>query len=378
MKILEVSNLFSPLHGGSAEVPYRLSRELARKGHQVAVYTSNFKLQREYLALDPRIDFHAFKTWLSPAAFQVTPGLINGIKRKIKDTDIIHLHNYRTFQNIIVHHYTGKYGVPYVLQAHGSLPRIISRKVLKQVYDNLWGYRLLKDAARVIAVTPAEAEQYRGMGISENKIEIVPHGVDLAEFADLPQRGEFRSKYGLDSDQRIVLYLGRVHEIKGLDILAQAFADLAENMSDTRLVIAGPDDGYLSALKKLTADLGIADRVLFTGPLYGQEKLKAYVDADVYVLPSVYEIFGITVLEACACGTPVIVTDCCGIAGAIDGQAGLVIPHDKDRLLDALQHLLNDDKLRQKFGERGKALVQEKFDWEKIAGQVERIYQDIL
>ena len=184
MKILEVSNFFSPVHGGSAEVPYRLSQELVKKGHQVAIYTSDFKLQREYLTLDPQINFQAFNTWLSLAGFQVTPGLISKAKAKIKNIDIIHLHNYRTFQNIVVHHYARKYGAPYVLQAHGSLPRIISRKILKQVYDNLWGYGLLKDAARVIAVTPAEAEQYQSIGINENKIEIVPHGVDLAEFAN--------------------------------------------------------------------------------------------------------------------------------------------------------------------------------------------------
>jgi glycosyltransferase involved in cell wall biosynthesis len=268
--------------------------------------------------------------------------------------------------------------MPYVLQAHGSLPRIVSRKMLKKLYDSLWGYRLLKDAARVIAVTPAEAEQYQAMGINENKIKIVPHGIDLTEFADLPQRGEFREKYGLGEEQRIILYLGRVHKIKGLDLLAQAFADLARNKNDVRLVVAGPNDGYLTELSKLTTDLEINDRVIFTGPLYEQDKLKAYVDADIYVLPSVYEIFGITVLEACACGTPVIVTDRCGIAGAIDGQAGLVVPYDKNRLKNAREQLLNDDKLRQKFGEQGKALAREKFNWEKAGEEVERIYQENL
>ncbi len=119
----------------------------------------------------------------------------------------------------------------------------------------------------------------------------------------------------------------------------------------------------------------ISDRVLFTGPLYGQEKLQAYVDASVYVLPSSYEIFGITILEALACGTPVVVTDRCGIADIINQQAGLVVPYDTDRLRHALLQMLNDDKMRQQLGQRGKLLVREQFNWEKIAEQFEHMYQ---
>ena len=130
-------------------------------------------------------------------------------------------------------------------------------------------------------------------------------------------------------------------------------------------------------LKKLIADLGISDRILFTGPLYGQEKLKAYVDADVYVLPSSYEIFGITVLEALACGTPVIVTDRCGIADVIDGQAGLVVPYNEEQLRNAVLKLLNDDKMRQRFSQKGKLLVREKFNWERIVEQIEGLYERV-
>ncbi|GAI33437.1 unnamed protein product, partial [marine sediment metagenome] len=93
------------------------------------------------------------------------------------------------------------------------------------------------------------------------------------------------------------------------------------DVSDTLLVFVGPDDGYLPALKKLVKELMIEEKVLFTGPLFGKEKLEAYVDADVYVLPSSYEIFGLTVLEACACGTPVVVTEACGLANWVDQRA---------------------------------------------------------
>ena len=378
MKILEVTNFFSPVHGGSAEAPYQLSKELARRGHKVTIYTSDFKLTQDYVNSIPGATVRPFRTWLSMANLYVTPGIISSAREETRHMDIIHMHNYRTFQNAIAHRYARKYNVPYVLQAHGSLPRIMSKQRLKQAYDIIWGHRLLKDAARVLAVTKAEAEQYKDAGVREDKIEIIPHGIDLSAFENLPPRGEFRRKHGMGDDQRIVLYLGRIHRIKGLDLLAGAFADLSRSLNDTRLIIAGPDDGHLSSLKKSIADLKIKDRILLTGPLYGQEKLTAYVDADIYVLPSVYEIFGITILEALACGTPVIATDRCGLAEEVSEQAGLVIPYDKGQLQDALSQMLGDDKLRQNFGEKGKSLVRDKFNWEKIAEQVERVYTNIL
>jgi glycosyltransferase involved in cell wall biosynthesis len=374
MKIVQVTSLFSSVHGGSAEVPYYLSRELAKKEHDITIYTSSFKLR--HITPIPKVKLHIFKAWLSVFGFNVTPGIIKRAKEEIRHLDIIHMHNYRTFQNVVVHHYAKKSGVPFVLQAHGSLTTFFQKGWLKRAFDAVWGRHILKDAAKFIAVTRTEAEQYKSMGVSGDRIEIIPNGVDLSEFDNLPRKGEFRKKYGLPDDQRIVLFLGRINKIKGLDLLARAFADLSGSLKDLRLVIVGPDDGYLSSLKKLVAALGISDRVLFSGPLYGREKLEAYVDAEVYVLPSTYEIFGITILEACACGTPVIMTDRCGITDIIKGQAGFVVPFNKDQLRDALLHMLGDDKMRRDFGERGKSLVHERFSWEKIAEQLEKLYHD--
>jgi glycosyltransferase involved in cell wall biosynthesis len=355
-----------------------MSKQLSKNGHEVTLYASQTRSSQTYTNLLPEVRVHAFNTWLSLANFQVTPGLIGKAKDEVRHFDIIHMHNYRTFQNMVVHHYARKYGIPYVLQAHGSLTTFFRKGWLKRTFDTVWGYRILEGAAKVIAVTTMEAEQYKSMGVSEDKIEIVPHGVDLAEFDDLPQKGEFRRKYGLSDGQMVILYLGRIDKIKGLDLLAKSFADLSKTAVGIRLVIVGPDSGYLSGLKRLVSDLRIGDRVIFTGPLYERDKLKAYVDADVYVLPSSYEIFGITVLEACACGTPVVITDRCGIAEAIKGQAGLVVAYKREALQQALEAMLSDERMRLDFGRRGRLLVQERYNWARIAGQIEGIYRSLL
>ncbi|MFC1961621.1 glycosyltransferase [Chloroflexota bacterium] len=378
MKILQVSNLFSPRHGGSAEVPYRLSRELVKRGHQVTIYTSDYQLKKDKLPPLDGIRFHAFKTWANVAGLQKTPGVLLRARREVKGMDVIHLHNLRTFQNIALHHYARKHGVPYALQAHGSLPRIMSKKALKQAFDICWGKTLLRDAAGVIAVTPIEMQQYLDAGASQEKIHVIPHGVDTEEFASLPPKGTFKHKYGIAADQKIVLYLGRLHKIKGLDLLVKAFAELRKTLPNVILVIAGPDDGYFKELNNLVATLKLGDKVIFAEALYEQDKLSAYVDADIYVLPSTYEIFGITVLEALACGTPVIVTDRCGLADTIKDRAGLVVGYDQKQLGDALQRLLADDKLRSELGEKGKTLARDEFNWENIAAEVEKLYQEIL
>jgi len=372
VRVLQVVNLFGARHGGSALVPYHLAKGLASRGHRVSVYTSDFKLNQDGIL--PTIKLHPFKTWFSLAGFHITPSMILAND----PPDIIHMHNYRTFQNIVAHHYAKKHNIPYILQAHGSLTTFFQKGLLKRVFDVIWGYKLLKDASKVIAVAPREVKQYLNMGISEDIIEIIPNGIDLAEFDNLPAKGEFRRKYGLTDNQRIILYLGRIHRTKGLDLLTKAFTDLSKSLSNIKLVIVGPDDGYLLALEKLIAELEINEKVLLTGPLYGQEKLEAYVDADVYVLPSFYEIFSITVLEALACGTPVVITKNCGLAGYIGGWAGIVVPRNLKGLTEGLTEALHIGMGSEVNRQKRREIVRKLFGWEVRVGEVEGLYRRVV
>ncbi|MCK4348853.1 MAG: glycosyltransferase, partial [Thermoplasmatales archaeon] len=268
-----------------------------------------------------------------------------------------------------------KYNIPYIIQAHGSVLPIFQKQRLKNFFDLMFGYRIIRHAAKTIALTKTEAEQYRKMGVDENKIKIVSNGIDLSEYDNLPTSGEFRGKYGIRDDEKIILYLGRIHQIKGVDLLVEAFADLVNQMGAVKLVIVGPDDGFLPTLKAQIEDLKIGDKILLTGPLFERDKLEAYVDTDVYVLPSVYETFPVTVLEACACGTPVIVTDRCGIADIVD-KVGYVVEYDKDQLKDAIFKVLSDEGLRRRFGKEGWKLIGEEFGWSTIINKIEKIYKD--
>jgi len=380
VKILQIVPFFAPLHGGAAQVPYHLSRALAKRGHEVTLWTSDYKISSDWIksAQESGVEVCYFKTWLNLAKLLITPGLIVGTRERVKGFDIIHMHGYRTFQDIVVQRYASKYDVPYVLQAHGTLLRIMTKQRLKLAYDVVFGYRLLDKAARLIALNEMEADEYKSMKVSDRKIVILPNGIDDSEFKTLPERGKFRGKHGLDNSQKLILYLGRINAIKGLELLTRAFTELSMSLSDLKLVIVGPDDGYLSSLKALITELRIGDKVLLTGPLWGEDKLQAYIDSDVYVLPSLYDWFPLTVLEALACGLPVIVSDRCGIASAINGKTGLSFRYDdKEQLKRALAQMLSDEKMRHEFGDRGKALVRDQFTWERVAAEFEAIYEKV-
>lgn len=390
MKILQVIPYFYPAwtYGGPVRIAYELSKRLVERGHDVTVYTTDAldksaRLRSGGKTLDiDGIKVCYFKNLSNNLAFNhhlfISPSMILPMRGECQNFDILHLHDFRGFQSLVAYHYAKKHGLPYVLQAHGEIPRIAQKQMLKKMFDLFIGYKILRDASKVIAVTKTEAKQYGSMSVSEDKIEVVPNGIDLSEFANLPKRGEFRSKNNLNDSQKIILYLGRLNKVKGLDLLARAFAGLSRDLDNARLVVVGPDDGYLSTLEKIIEELKIKDKVLFTGPLYGKDRLGAYVDADVFVNPRADEIFGLVFLEASACGTPVMCSQGCGIADVIDGQIGLVVPYDKEQLQHALLHILGDIKMRREFGEKGKLLVRERFNWEKIAEQVENLYERVL
>ena len=376
MKILQVIPYFTPRRGGDVNICYNLSKQLVNRGHEVIIITTDFEFDEEYAKSLVNVRIIPFKVIARIGLFLISPSMKKWLKNEIRNYNVIHLHNLQSYQNNLVYRYTKKYGVSYVLQAHGLDPKRLEEDTLKKWYNWVWGYGILKDASKVIALTKTEAEKYKKMSVDKDKVEIVSNGIDLLEYENLPKEGEFRGKYEIKDEEKIILYLGRIHEIKGIGLLVEAFSDLIKEMDDIRLLIVGPDYGYLSTLQESIQKLKIEEKVLFTGPLYGKEKLKAYIDADAYVLPSTYEGFPTTVLEACACGTPVIITDQCGITDIVDSKVGYVVAYDKDRLRDAIFKILSDGGLRRRFGEEGKRLVGAEFGWDDVVRKVEQVYEN--
>ena len=384
MKILQIIPYFAWAYGGPVRVVYDLAKKLVERGHSVTVYTTDANDEKSsFLDIINKIKningikIKYFKNMSNSVAHKhhlfISPAMILTVRRELRGFDVIHIHDYRTFQNIVVHRYANKYEIPYVIQTHGSVLPFFQKQGLKKIFDLFFGYRILRDASKVIALTNTEAEQYKRMGVDEDKIEIVPNGIDLSEYENLPEKGEFRRKYKIKDNEKIILYVGRLHESKGIDLLVKVFADLTNELKDIKLVLVGPDDGYQLILEELVQSLKMDDKVLFTGFVTKDKKMAAYIDANVFVLPS-FLGFPVTFLEACACGTPIITTNNGDTLDWINDKVGYVVEYDKDQLQDAIYKVLSDEGLRRRFGEKGRRLVMEEFGWDKVVEKVESIY----
>ena len=378
--------VFSAPFGGPVTVVRSISKELAKR-HEVTVYTTTaLDSKHDCEPKEKEVDGYRviyFSRTLKPLCHSNLFGQLNlslsmakAVKENLKQFDIVHVHSWQQFPDLMVHYYSTKYDVPYVLQVHGSLSRIGSKRTLKWFYDVLFGFRLLRDASKVVALSHFEAGQYRRMGVPEEKIAIIPNGIDLLEYANLPPKGAFKRKFGIPEEKKIILYLGRIHKTKGIDFLIKAYAHLINDMycKDALLVIAGPDDGYLDEAKALANVLGVHNSIVFTGFMSRKDKLKALVDADVFVTPSFYG-FPITFLEACAVGTPIVTTSFGDTLEWIGDNAGFVTQPTQKDLADAIHKNISDDELRRKFSRNCIEVVRSNFSIEKVVEKLIKIYE---
>jgi len=244
------------------------------------------------------------------------------------------------------------------------------------MYHRFLGRKMLAGASAIIATAEQEQRELLAGGISKEKIVLRRNGVEGPRVP--PECGRFRAAMGIPPEAKLVLFLGRLSEKKSPHLLLQAFAKIvaAETRAQApaHLAFVGPDEaGMLGKLKKTAASTLPAGRVHFCAALADAAKWQAYRDADIFVLPSQNENFGNTAAEAAAAGTPVIVTDQCGIAPLLAGVAGLVVKHDESALAHAMQELLHDEVLHARL-RAGCAKFRDALSWKQPVEQMIAIY----
>lgn len=379
MKILQVIPYFAPRWGGDVNVCYSLSKELSKLGHDVTIITTDFEYDQGYARSLENVKVIPFRRVANLGMFLYSPDMKGWLRSNIPKYDIVHLHSFRSYQNNIVSKYAKKFNVPYIVQPHGSLPRIVEKESLKQLYDVVWGNEILKSASKIVAVSGNEVGQFRQVGIPDEKITVIPNGVNYVSPTDLPPAGQFREQYSIH-EKHIILYVGRLHTRKGVDFLIRAFNSFVQTWTgdDVTLVIIGPDDGYRSVLEGLVEQLGLSDKVRFIG--FIPSLAAAYQDADVLVYPSTYEIFGLVPFEALLCGTPVIVTDGCGCGELVkEAECGYLVHYgDVPGLSETLRSALEHPDANRGMVEAGRRYIEERLAWESVVKQVEVMYESCV
>ncbi len=307
---------------------------------------------------------------------------LSALRQKIQASDLVHIHSLYLFHDLVAGHYCRQYGVPYLMRPHGTLDPFIYRRHRwrKRLMEFLFEHRNIRRAAAHACSPRRKNRNWRRLHTFETPGLVVPLGIDADEFAAMPEPGSFRRRHPEIGDKPIILFFGRINFKKGLDILAKAFGAVARRRQDVHLVIAGPDnEGWGARVRTWLDEEGVLGRTTFTGMLLGPDKLAVLRDASLFVLPSYSENFGLAVIEAMAAGLPVIISDQVNIWREVEtGRAGRVIPCDATALADQILELLADPDAAAGMGQKGRALVQERFQWPRIAPRLAEAYVRII
>jgi glycosyltransferase involved in cell wall biosynthesis len=395
MNLLHVIPYYAPAwaYGGVVRATTDLTRALAAAGHTVIVLTTDTRSPSERIAApDEVIDgVHVYRARNRSNTLRGRLNLSTpvGFEAAARDLiqryaiQIVHAHEVRTVENWRLAPVINRLGLPLVVSPHGTLPYDTGRGSVKRLWDRLFARRLLPRFDRVIALTSHEADEARALWsawdvpLPDERISIVPNGIHVEDFAHLPDPAPFRTRWKLGAGP-VVLFLGRLHERKGLQFLIPAFADAAQSVPGARLLIVGPDEGKRAALDAQVAQLNLGERVIFTGLLTGDDKLAALAAADLFALPAVGEGFSMAVLEAMACGLPVLLTPGCNFPEVVAAGAGLVVEREVPALREALHALLTDGERRASMGRSARELVHARYTWPQVVTQLEDVYRAVI
>ena len=377
MKVLHIVPTYLPAYryGGPIKSIHELNKWLVKKGAEVTVYTTNIDGSGNLdVPLNKEVDIDGVKVFYFPVSFrpwQYSCSLRRALTQNIKNFDFIHITSVFLAASTLGVYYAKKFKKPYIISPRGSLmkePLAKKSSLKKRIYLSLIEKNNLKDAV-IHFTTEDEKIEYLNNGLPLKKSIIIPNGIDIEEFNKNVPPGYFREKFGIPKDKKIVLFLSRLSWKKGLDTLIPAFSEVIKKEPKTVLVLVGGDDeGYKKNVQLLITNYQLQDKAIFTGMLGGDDKIAAYKDSQVFVLPSYAENFANVVIEAMYFGLPVVITRNVGISPSVERiGAGIVIDKDEEQLTGAILKILNNPDLAAKMGEAGRKLVETEFSWPEIA-----------
>jgi glycosyltransferase involved in cell wall biosynthesis len=388
MNILQLCIRFPPAPGGAEKHVYHISKELMARGHELKVYTSDLYTEVPFVRLENTgpsyegVPVDRFKSYSlrGEMHYVFIPSLIGALLKE--KSDIIHAHSYGYFQTNVAALAKKLKTQPLVFTPHfhpsWSMWGGAKRKQLRKIYDKMLAKSIIGSTDMVICHSKNEKELLSAFSVPEEKVRIIPAGIDFDRFKALPSPNKFRDYY--DISGRIVLFVGRLASNKGLRYLLDAAPKVLSEFKDTTFVFIGEDESEREKLERKAKKLEIQDKVLFTGHI-GDEELfmSAYSACDVFVLPSEYEAFGLVLLEAMASEKPCVATSVGGVTEVVEeGKTGLLVDYGKPaELANAINELLGDDGRRGMMGRAGRERVEKNFTWQKIVDQLEEVYKEL-
>lgn len=383
MKLLHVSPSYYPAFkfGGPIQSVHLLNVELAKQGVIVDVFSTNagllgdnsIKLKEWNERSGIRIKYFPFVGY---EHYNFSISMLVALFKSVQKYEVVHITAVWNFPVLATCMACWWHKVPYIISPRGTIyPETINIKsaLFKKTYYLLFAQKCLAKASSIHYTSKDEkdsVEKYLGL---TNGV-VIANGIDLSEF------GQTTSQNIAQNPKPYMLFLGRINKKKGLDILFEAFAKLTIIHPDLTLFIVGHDnDGYQMELEKLATDLNITPKIKFTGPLQGTEKVNMYRNATLFVLSSYSENFGMSVVEAMACGCPVVISDKVGIADHIAAkQAGIVVQTNAESICKGIRLLIEDPLLRTSIALNGLQTAQSDYGIQCVASAFVKLYKQFM
>ena len=388
MKVLHVIQTLSARFGGPVASLKALSQHQSHSGMDVTICTTNADYPKGYLpvATGKPVLERGVKIWFHQVLFQpllVSPAFKNWMDHTIKAFNIVHVHGLYRFPVTYAARAARKAVVPHVITPHGALDPFLYTQsrysvFIKRLYERLFDFPNMRHASAINYTTQEELLRTKFLNLRA-PTAVVPNGIDWHQYDQLPQRGSFRDSIGVDMAAPLVLFLGRINFKKGLDLLIPAFSIASNTLPKARLAIVGPDnEGLGRDVRKWCSAHGIENRVSIIDHQNREQVRQTYVDADLYVLPSYTENFGLTVIEAMACRCPVVISNQVNIWPEVkQAGAGKVVNLEPQEISDAMLSILGNKHIAKCMGEAGRKLARS-YAYEHVADQIKQMYETII
>ncbi len=400
LHILYASLGYKPANrlGGPIISVVATAESLVRKGHSVTVFTTNSNLDEELdVPLDQPVEVQGVQVWYfrreefikrwlpfisylsRSVGYLYAPQMSRQLQHEVPRVDLVHTQIPFVYPTYAAAQAARRFCKPLFYHQRGVFDpeRLKFRSLKKRLYINFIECPIMRQATTLLALTEAEVESYRALGV-QTPCRVVPNGIETTAYRTQPSP-DFDARWGLPPDALLILFLGRLHPIKGAGRLLEAFLRLQARIPQAVLVLAGPDEWGLEA--KFRERIQAADlerRVFFPGMVSGNDKLDLLARADVFCLPSDAEGFSMAVLEALASATPVLLSPGCHFPEVESAGAGWVVPHEPEALAIALADLLADPGKLRAMGCRGREWVAQHYSWDRITDQLLDVYHEGL
>ena len=305
------------------------------------------------------------------------PELRQFLKDNIGKYDVLHSHGFRDYLTLVSCQEAFTAGVPYINQPRGTLPYQGHSIAAKSMYDILLGRNILRKAGACIALSNREVNSFLGLGVNHSKIRVINNGIDTTDYDSNTSGHAFRDKHGI-KEQFVVLYLGRIHKIKGIDIMVRSVARLRRQGINVAAVVVGPDEGYGKTLVRLAEEESF-EQLYIVPVVSGKEKQQVFGAADALVYAAEVEDFGVVAFEGILSGVPTIVassTGCGEIVSRLD--AGFLVKYgDIDGLTSVLHGILQAPDAARARTLRVRTQVISALDWSDVAKEALRVYGEL-